>query len=253
MQLTSDGVAIATTYDAPLSEGDRTCFVVGHGLTRRKDHPAVRRAVERLRTHGAVVSLDFRGHGDSGGRSSVGNTEIHDLEVAVAEARSHGHDRIVSLGFSMGAAIAIRHAALIGGVDAVVAVSGPARWFEFGTPPMRRVHWVCDTRMGRWVGQIATRTRLGATWDPIPAAPIEVVGGLGVPLLVVHGDADGYFPLDHPRALAAAAPDVALWLIPDMGHATRAVSPELLDRIAGWAADRIGAGPHPAGDKLGDR
>ena len=36
----------------------------------------------------------------------------------------------------MGAAVAIRHAGF-GGVNAVVAVSGPSRWFYQGTTRMR--------------------------------------------------------------------------------------------------------------------
>jgi pimeloyl-ACP methyl ester carboxylesterase len=56
------------------------------------------------------------------------------------------------------------------------------------------------------------------------------------PLLIVHGDRDGYFPLDHPRMLAAAAGDQGeLWLEPGMGHAENAAADELLHRIARWA------------------
>jgi fermentation-respiration switch protein FrsA (DUF1100 family) len=57
------------------------------------------------------------------------------------------------------------------------------------------------------------------------------------PLLVVHGDADRYFPLEHARALHdAAAPGAAdLWVEPGFGHAEAAVSDDLLARIAAWA------------------
>ena len=52
------------------------------------------------------------------------------------------------------------------------------------------------------------------------------------PLLIVHGDRDGYFPVDHPRMLADAAGGHAeLWLEPGMGHAEN-------------AAGRRTAGPH---------
>ena len=50
----------------------------------------------------------------------------------------------------MGASVAVRHAALHRGVRAVVAVSGPARWYYRGTAPMRRVHWVLERRLGGW-------------------------------------------------------------------------------------------------------
>ena len=60
------------------------------------------------------------------------------------------------------------------------------------------------------------------------------------PLLVVHGDADPYFPLDHPRSLAAAAgPEAAeLWIEPGYGHAENAAEEQLLDRIGAWIRSR---------------
>ena len=45
----------------------------------------------------------------------------------------------------------LRHAALIGGGDAVVSVSGPGWWYYRGTQPMRRVHWAVEHRLGRVV------------------------------------------------------------------------------------------------------
>ncbi len=54
----------------------------------------------------------------------------------------------------------------------------------------------------------------------------------------MHGDRDPYFPLDHPRMLASAAdPSTSeLWIEPGYGHAETAASPDLLTRIADWAA-----------------
>ncbi len=236
---TADGVPIVASYLSDEAAADLV-FVVGHGFTGGRNHPRTRRIISRLARHGAVLALDFRGHGDSGGRSSVGNTEILDLQAAVAYAREQGHRYVVTVGFSMGGSVAVRHAAEFGGVDAVVSVSGPARWFEYRTPAMRRVHWVCDTNLGRLAAQLVTHTRLGAPWDPIPESPVEAAGRLAVPLLVVHGDADHYFPVDHAELLATAAGALAtLWVIPDLGHAEGAVTPGLLDAIATWCAAAV--------------
>src|SRR5690606_37255052 len=103
-----------------------------------------RRVATRLADRGAVVTFDFRGHGTSGGLSTVGDQEVHDLAAAVEWARELGHRHVATLGFSMGAAVAVRHAALYGGVGAVAAVSGPSRWYYRGTIPMRRAHWVIE-------------------------------------------------------------------------------------------------------------
>jgi len=70
-----------------------------------------------------------------------------------------------------------------------------------------------------------------------PEAPAEIVGAIApTPLLLVHGDADRYFPLAHVRALAAAAPSAQVWIEPGLGHAETAMTPALLGRIADWVA-----------------
>jgi pimeloyl-ACP methyl ester carboxylesterase len=135
----------------------------------------------------------------------------------------------------MGASIVIRHAGLGGIPDAVVAVSGPGRWYERGTDPMRRVHFGVETRLGRLALRYAFKTRVGGGWELLPASPVEVAPAVSVPLLVVHGDRDPYFGVEHARMLAAAAPDAELWIEPGMGHAENATGPALLDRIDDWA------------------
>ncbi|MEV0457528.1 alpha/beta hydrolase [Catellatospora methionotrophica] len=233
---TSDGVPVDAHHDP----GDLgLAFVVGHGFTGSWRRDAVRRAAGIFGRSGGVVSFDFRGHGRSGGRSTVGDLEIHDVEAAVAWARELGYRRVVTVGFSMGASVMVRHAALVRGIDAVVAVSGPARWYYRGTPPMRRVHWVLERRLGRFVGRIALRTRIAAGgWDPVPDPPYAVAGLIApIPLLVVHGDADAYFPVEHAEQLFAnAAEPKELWLEPGFGHAENAAPDELLERIGAWAA-----------------
>jgi pimeloyl-ACP methyl ester carboxylesterase len=149
---------------------------------------------------------------------------------------------VAALGFSMGASVVLRHAgadpsAGLAPVDAVVAVSSPARWYYRGTAPMRRLHWVVTRPAGRLVSRVGLRTRIHPReWDPVPRSPVESVPHIApTPLLIVHGDQDAYFPLDHPLSLAAASGGSAdLWLEPGFGHAENAVGPELLSRLRAW-------------------
>jgi len=83
------------------------------------------------------VSFDFRGHGASGGSSTVGDAEVLDLDAAVAATREYGYQRVVTVGFSMGGAVAIRQAALRGvrtlsPPDGVVTLSAVSRWYRVG-------------------------------------------------------------------------------------------------------------------------
>ncbi|MDX3455350.1 alpha/beta fold hydrolase [Streptomyces sp. ME02-8801-2C] len=269
---TDDGVTIDAVYepggvvydgsgdgsDASTPSSDHLLFVVAHGFTGDADRPHVRRVAEVFAQYGAVLTFSFRGHGASGGRSTVGDREVLDLAAAVRWARELGHTRVATVGFSMGGSVVLRHAALHGGpgrrerrgrteaasdVDAVVSVSAPARWYYRGTAPMRRVHWLVTRPEGRLVGRYGLRTRIHhRDWNPVPLSPVEAAARIApTPLLIVHGDRDGYFPVDHPRMLAAAAGDAGeLWLEPGMGHAEHAAEDGLLRRIGDWAVSRAG-------------
>lgn len=217
---------------------------------------------QELTRYGSVVTFSFRGHGRSGGRSTVGDREVLDLAAAVRWARALGHERVATVGFSMGGSVVLRHAALRDGTpgdeavrdepvrdealpdgpDAVVSVSAPARWYYRGTAPMRRVHWLITRPEGRLLGRYGFRTRIHhRDWDPVPLSPVESVPLIApTPLLVVHGDSDGYFPTDHADMLAAAAGENGeLWLERGMGHAENAASAELLARVGEWVSGRV--------------
>ncbi|WP_240969052.1 alpha/beta fold hydrolase [Streptomyces sp. HNM0575] len=286
----SDGVGIEAAYDPYEGEDPggtaaaAGAIVLAHGFSGSVDRPALRRAVEVFTRYGAVVSFSFRGHGRSGGHSTVGDLEVLDLAAAVSWARSLGHERVATVGFSMGGSVVVRHGALrrpgpppahpsteptdfaestdlaqpadlaepadlveadvdpAEHSDAVVAVSAPARWYYRGTAPMRRLHWVIQRPVGRLVSRYGLRTRIHPRdWDPVPLSPVAAAPLLApTPLLVVHGDQDPYFPVDHPQSLAAAGDpeSTELWLVEDFGHAENAADAALLHRIGGWVRDR---------------
>ncbi|MFF5538192.1 alpha/beta hydrolase [Streptomyces cinerochromogenes] len=251
---TLDGIPIDSVYDprpavyktfpdTPRPPTRDLVFVIAHGFTGDVDRPHVRRVAGVLRGYGAVVTFSFRGHGRSGGRSTVGDKEVLDLAAAVEWARDLGHTRVVTVGFSMGGSVVLRHAALYGGTDAVVSVSAPARWYYRGTAPMRRLHWLVTRPEGRLVGRYGLRTRIHhRDWDPVPLSPVQAAPRIApTPLLIVHGDRDGYFPLDHPRMLAEAAGDHGeLWIEPGMGHAEHAADDALMARIGHWSVSAAG-------------
>lgn len=339
----ADGVRIEALYEpyagprvSASRSGASSVIVLAHGFTGAVDRPALRRVATAFSEHAAVVTFSFRGHGGSGGRSTVGDLEVLDLAAAVRWARSFGHERVTTVGFSMGGSVAVRHAALYGpgggatagstagptagpasrstsgstsrstrvghhtasesalsvhggrtgarsssvapagasagdsagdsaadspadtaaalpdvptvtsaSADAVVCVSAPARWYYRGTAPMRRLHWAVQRPLGRVVARygLGTRVRSG-DWDPVPLSPVAAAPYIApAPLLVVHGDSDPYFPLDHPRSLAdAAGPEACeLWIVPGFGHAEKAAESELLHRIGAWAGALTGS------------
>jgi len=242
--VTDDGVPIDAVH---VAGGSELAFVVAHGFTLHWGQNAIWQVMRRLNRVGGVIAFDFRGHGRSGGRSTLGDKEILDLDVAVRYARELGYARVVTVGFSMGASIVLRHGGLIGGVDAVVSVSGPGRWYFRGTLAMRKVHWAVERRIGRLIAQTLLHTRIsGGRWDPVPVPPADAAAKIApTPLLIVHGDKDEYFPVDHAEQLFEAANQPKeLWIVPGYGHAETAAPRELIDRIGRWgaAAALVGGG-----------
>ncbi len=232
--VTEDGVPIDAIH---LPGPGDLAIVVAHGFTLSWQRPNVWRIANRLNRMGGVLTFDFRGHGRSGGLSTLGDREIFDLDVVIRWARELGYQRVAAVGFSMGASVVLRHAGLVGGLDAVVSVSGPGRWYYRGTEPMRRVHFAVEHRLGRYVTRRWLKTRISPDgWKPVPVPPAEAAAQISpVPLLIVHGDKDHYFPPEHGRQLYRAAREPKeLWMIPGMGHAESACDPELVDRIGHW-------------------
>ncbi|MGR8009814.1 alpha/beta hydrolase [Streptomyces hypolithicus] len=275
-----DGVRIEARYE-PARGGavgaggaDALAIVVAHGFTGSVDRPAVRRAAGVFSQFGAVITFSFRGHGRSGGHSTVGDREVLDLAAAVGWARSLGHTRVVTVGFSMGGSVAVRHAALYG-VNGAPGSRGGGRGARRSARGAHRsshrrgrggerpgalvlpgygahaaLHWVVTRPAGRLVGRFGFRTRIHPReWDTVPLPPVEAAARLGAtPLLVVHGDRDAYFPLDHPRMLADAAAGSGsgtgtgtgrgeLWIEPGMGHAENTAGEALLTRIGVWLSE----------------
>lgn len=231
-------------------------IVLVPGFSGWSGKPAVREVAEALRPFAGVLMVDCRGHGRSSGLCTFGDREVLDVDAAVAATRSLGYRRVVTVGWSMGGSSVIRHAAFAGSssvhdfpirntIDAVVSVSAPSRWFVRDTAPMRRLHRLAETSTGRAVARRVLNVRIAPEgWARIPESPVEVVGRIApTPLLLVHGDRDSYFTLEHPRALAAAAGSPsALWLVDGFGHAEAGIVPGLVERIGRHLPDLLAAG-----------
>jgi pimeloyl-ACP methyl ester carboxylesterase len=256
--VTQDGVPIDAIH---LPGRKELAIVLAHGFTLSWQRPAVWRIANRLNRGGGVITFDFRGHGRSGGLSTMGDREIKDLDVAVAYARELGYQRVAAVGFSMGASIVVRYAGLVGGLDAAVSVSGPGWWYYRGTKPMRRVHWAVERKAGRLVTRTWLKTRVSSIrWDPVPVPPAEAATQISpTPFLVVHGDQDLYFPVEHAQRLYDSAREPKdLWVVPGFGHAESAMNAALTDRVATWVSRAVllpgpgnGQGPAPSDTAAG--
>lgn len=213
--LSEDGVLLHGRF---LPSDGRFTIVLAHGLLGNHAAPAFQAVARSFARYGTVHAFDLRGHGGSGGSCTLGRAEA--LDVAAVTAAAAQEDRPVAVvGFSMGAVAAIRSAALYQPPDAVVAVSPPASWGGPRRHGAARTSLIWKVPGGRNILRFMTGVRMEA-WEDCES-PLDVVHKIApVPLLIVHGTDDDFFPPSEAEALYEAAEEPkALWMIPSGGHA----------------------------------
>jgi alpha-beta hydrolase superfamily lysophospholipase len=260
--LRSRGYRAARPFDVQTADGIKLAgsrvgrtgpsLVFCHGLLGWHRKIRLVRFVEALSRRFTVYAFDLRGHGASGGLSTYGDREILDVEAVAALARRERPEGpLATVGVSMGGVAVIRHAALKGGPDAVVAISTPARWDGHGSGAVRRMTWLGSTSSGRRLA-----SRLGvrlAPFAPWPESPEHVVGRIApAPLVLVHGRDDHFFDEEELwRLYRAAGEPKRVMLATRFGHAedglTTAFAARLGDRIL--ESLRFAGAPHVSGHR----
>lgn len=215
---TSDGVRLAVERLDPEAATDTTCVVV-HGFAGSRNQDEVRAVCDALVEDGfRTYVFDLRGHGDSSGLCTLGDTEEHDV-AAVVELAAAESERVVLVGASMGAVASLRCTASNDAVSGVVAVSSPAEW----RIPLTPRGWFSTALTRTAPGRRFLRRqgiRVARKWTR-PEPPLTLIERIDAPVAFVHGRADRWI---HPRAslrLHRVARDDRrrLDLVADMGHA----------------------------------
>ncbi|MEU2064498.1 alpha/beta fold hydrolase [Streptomyces sp. NPDC013455] len=202
--------------------GQRDTWVIAvHGLGTTREH-----AMNVMRfLHGRrlpVLALAYRG--DLGaprppdGLNHLGETEWRDVEAAVRYAVRHGARRVVLLGWSTGATMALRaaeHSAVRDRIAGLVLDSPVLSW-EATLRALARARHTPQPLLPLAVR--AAQGRAGLHTDRFTAAADSA--RLRVPTLVVHGPDDQVAPFEFSRALARRRADlVALHTVPHAPHA----------------------------------
>lgn len=235
--LTRDGVTLRFTRRG---RGGPAAVLVVPGIFIHRESDEHRLAAERLSSVADVVTLDVRGHGDSGGSFTFGLREPDDVAEVAALLRSR-YRKVAGLGFSFGgystAVAAARHRCF----DAVALVGTPHRLFildhNFLTPGLlRSLPWMLRRR------RRFTRLGVGALRGR-PAAS-DIVGRIApTPLLIAHGTDDWLIPAEHARILYRRAADPKSLLMIEGGlHAENilAADPDsLLDPLAAFLSEAL--------------
>jgi len=236
-----DGVRLAGTK---LGSNEDTAIVLAHGFMGYRTKPRWRTLAEGLARHFTVYTFDMRGHGQSAGACTGGEREIHDVRAVVALARANGHRRVVSVGGSLGGIAVILEAAQYRDIDAMVSISAPAQWGGSDSKMVRRMTWLFMSPLGRALASRVMGTRIHLEWGN-PEPPAEVVGRIApIPILLIHGSNDHFFPVSEAELLYANAGEPKrLLIVPEFGHAEDGFTPEFAELLAAEVESLLSAAP----------
>ncbi|MEX2543893.1 MAG: alpha/beta fold hydrolase [Phycisphaeraceae bacterium] len=225
---TADGVTLAAWYapatpatpatpgddgDAPAGSGGgggrgggggALPVVMAHGWLEVKEfHVSHIRTLNRAGHD--VITFDHRAHGRSTGRvGTFGVRERHDLAAVIDAGVERGliRDRVISVGFSLGAATALQHAPDDDRVAGVIAyapfvdLAAAIRSFREMLAP-----WIDD----RWLAAGFERAAAEADFDIAQADTLAAMRRLTQPVLMIEGGRDRNLPPRwHTHKLAEA-------------------------------------------------
>jgi pimeloyl-ACP methyl ester carboxylesterase len=226
---TADGVRLRAAFLHGPATAPFT-LVLAHGLVNSSRSPRIHAFARMLQSEVHVIVPDLRGHGASGGHTSLGLFEPYDIAAAVAAAPPDLP--VVTMGSSLGGAAVIRHAGLIGGVAGVVSLSAPAWSGPHDRPGSDRAQRLLTSRAGRRLAAHLFRTRIPDSCLDIPDAREVAASVSPAFLVVVHDPDDHYFGEDHARAIFGWANEPKkLWLLPGVGHGTDLLTPDFAARL----------------------
>ena len=240
----ADGTRIA--FDR-LGEGPAVVLLAGATCTRGVTAPLAQALAEHL----TVFNVDRRGRGDSDDRSTrpPWSTEREVEDVAAVVAAAGGSAAVY--GHSSGAAVALRAAGAGIGVSRLVLHDAPynlPRAEASGPEWDARLHaLLADQRPGDALAAFLTMVGMPAEmvdgmrhaphWPALEAVaptlaydsaamgdregglvPVDLLGQVAVPSLVVVGGADHGFMIDVAHALVAGLPEARLAHLAGAGH-----------------------------------
>ncbi len=176
-----------------------------------------------LRAGYSVVMMDARAHGASDGpMASYGWKERYDTRAIVdALYASEKPQRLLALGESMGAAIALQSAAIEARIAGVVAESSFSnlREVSYDYAGLRISSWLGKTifRPAAFIGTRSIEREGGFKAQDI--SPEKAVAARRFPILRICGTHDRNIPCRHSqRIFEAATGPKQLWVVPGAGH-----------------------------------
>ena len=204
------GVTLTGWHCASQTQPRRGIVVYLHGIADNRGSAAG--IVGRFTSRGFdVIAYDSRAHGASEGEHcTYGFYEKHDLRRVLDEA---GADRVILIGHSLGAAVALQTAAIDPRISGVVAA---AVFSDLRTIASERAPFIFTE--GSIAGALARAERDGKL-KVDEVSPLRAASTITAPVLLIHGQADrNTSPAHSSRVFDAVRGPKTLILVPGAGH-----------------------------------
>lgn len=177
--ITSDGLTLQHRWDGPDDGAHVVVFCHPHpqqGGTMTA--PLMQKVTEHLTDTGMLVlRFNYRGVGTSEGDHGYGIGELHDVDAAMSMARGLHRDRVSLIGWSFGAAMALRWQAGAGDAVSYVGIAPPAGMSGYEMP---QPHELAEAERAILIGERdqlidvetvrAYAESIGARFEVLPAS-----------------------------------------------------------------------------------
>lgn len=210
----------------------RGLVVLVHGKDINRQHFSGEAARFTKRGY-QVLAFDQRAHGASEGtRTTFGFHEVDDLKRGIDLL---GATRVVLIGESLGAAVALQTAARDSRVVGVVAgasfsdlstIAAEHRPFFFNDATFAEATKLAESESGFHVADIS---------------PARDAANISAPVLLLHGTRDTFIDPAHSKRILANVKNGSVVWLDGVGHIDVLVHAESWDRIERWLNEKIDA------------
>ncbi len=181
---TKDGVTIAVNH---YKNDFDSVVIIAPGWFMTKDSKSFLEISEIFNKNSDVLTLDFRGHGNSSGFYTFTSKEVNDISTVIEFARNK-YKKIYLVGFSLGGALVLIAGSKYEYIDKIIAISAPTCFEKIENKIWKKEAWLptiqkCEPK--RW---LSIRPSLRICSKKIK--PMDIIEYVKAPTLFIAGEKD---------------------------------------------------------------
>ena len=191
---TKDKTQIAVNH---YESGFDSVVILAPGWFMTKDSKSFLDIAEMFSKYSDVLSMDFRGHGNSGGFYTFTSKEVLDILTVLRFAHKQ-YEKIYLAGFSLGAALSIIAASKRKYIDKMILVSAPSDFSKIENHFWKKEAWIPTFQKfepKRWCSIRPGLINLKKT------KPIDIIDKVNCPTLFLAGEKDPTVYYWHTKLL----------------------------------------------------